>query len=727
MPLNLASPGIVVREVDLTAGRVDAVSDKIAGIVAPFAQGPVELPTLVSNEQGLLDVFGTPYATDKHYESWMVASSYLAYGGQLRVVRSDDDDLRNAFVGAGSSVKIKSQEHYVQLGYDENTNSNFLFAAKNPGGWANDLVVAIIDAEVDQLLTGVTTTGYAVGLGVTQTATGLANIGIGTTSQLDGYLKGVITQVNAGSIGVKLLARVSAAGTETAVDYQESGTYRFRSGVAIGVGNTLSGAATTTPTGTLDWFNQQSITLSNSTTVAWNTIADAPGTSAFAAARGGRFDEVHVVVIDDKGKISGNAGTILEKHLSLSKAKDAEFSTGSPSYWRKYLEVNSNYLFAGSQPHAAVGGITTCSFSAASVAATTLSLASDTGWDQNASGVSFGCHGASTLKLLGGLNYNGQTGITTAGSLTAPIGNLSNGYALFENTDNYKVDFLLMGSAAYSKENAQALANKLISVAEVRKDCLAFISPYRGSALTDTSSQTAVTVNSDADITDNVISFYSPITSSSYAVFDTGYKYMYDRFNNVFRYVPLNGDLAGTCARNDINNFAWFSPAGTTRGSILNAVKLAYNPSKTQRDRLYSNRINPVIFSPGSGIVLFGDKTALAKASAFDRINVRRLFIYLENAISAAAKDQLFEFNDEITRTNFVNIVEPFLRDIQAKRGIFDYVVVCDSTNNTAAVIDNNEFVADIYIKPARSINFIGLTFVATRTGVAFEEVIGNV
>jgi hypothetical protein len=727
MPLNLASPGIIVREVDLTAGRVNAVSDKTAGIVAPFAQGPVELPTLVANEQELLDLFGTPYATDKHYESWMVASSYLAYGGQLRVVRSDDDDLRNAFIGAGSSIKIKSQDHYVQLGYDENINSNFLFAAKNPGGWANDLVVAIIDAKADQILSVASTTGYAVGLGITQTAAGLANIGIGTTTQLDGYLKGVITQVSAGSISVKVLAQVSAAGTETQVDYQESGTYRFRSSVAVGVGNTLTGAASTTPTAALDWFGQQTISLSNNTTISWNNIADSPTTSAYAAARGSRFDEVHVVVIDDKGKISGNAGTILEKHLNLSKAKDAEFSTGSPAYWRKYLETNSEYLFAGSQPHAAIGGITTCSFTAASAGATTFVLASDTGWDQNASGISFGVHGASTLKLLGGLNYNGQTGLSTAGSLTAPIGNLSNGYALFENTDNYKVDFLLMGSAAYSKESAQALANKLISVAEVRKDCVAFISPYRASALTDTSSQTAVTVNSDADITDNVISFYAPITSSSYAVFDSGYKYMYDRFNNAFRYVPLNGDIAGTCARNDINNFAWFSPAGTTRGTILNAVKLAYNPSKTQRDRLYSNRVNPVIFSPGSGIVLFGDKTGLAKASAFDRINVRRLFIYLESAISAAAKDQLFEFNDEITRTNFVNIVEPFLRDVQAKRGIYDYVVVCDSTNNTAAVIDNNEFIADIYIKPARSINFIGLTFVATRTGVAFEEVIGNV
>ena len=290
-----------------------------------------------------------------------------------------------------------------------------------------------------------------------------------------------------------------------------------------------------------------------------------------------------------------------------------------------------------------------------------------------------------------------------------------------------------MGSAKEGQNEARALATKLIAVAELRKDAVAFISPYRGSMITDNPNQETVdVVLSDSKITDNVINFFEPITSSSYAVFDSGYKYMFDRCNNVFRYVPLNGDIAGLCARTDINAFPWFSPAGTARGAILNAVKLAYNPSKEQRDRLYSARVNPVIFSPGAGIVLFGDKTAFAKASAFDRINVRRLFLFLEDAISAAAKDQLFEFNDDITRTNFVNIVEPFLRDVQAKRGITDYVVICDETNNTAAIIDSNEFVADIYIKPARSINFvglnfIGLTFVATRTGVAFEEVIGNV
>ena len=283
-----------------------------------------------------------------------------------------------------------------------------------------------------------------------------------------------------------------------------------------------------------------------------------------------------------------------------------------------------------------------------------------------------------------------------------------------------------MGSANHTKETAQALANKLIAVAEERKDAIAFISPYRGAFLADGTVGT-VTTYSDAAITDRVVEFYAPITSTTFGIFDSGYKYMYDRFSDTFRYVPMNGDVAGCCARNDINNFPWFSPAGNSRGAILNAVKLAYNPSKVQRDELYTNRINPIIFSPGDGIILFGDKTGFGKASAFDRINVRRLFIFLEDAISAAAKDQLFEFNDEITRTNFVNIVEPFLRDVQAKRGIFDYVVICDETNNTAAVIDNNEFVADIFIKPARSINFIGLTFVATRTGVSFDEVIGNV
>ncbi len=721
MPLNLASPGIVVREVDLTVGRIDPTSDAVGAIVAPFAKGPVDVPILVENEADLLQNFGEPYPTDKHYEHWMVASSYLAYGGSLRVVRSDDSDLRNGFAGAASSIKIKSLDDYNNLGYDENTITNVTVAARDPGSWANGVKVALIDAKADQILVGVSTSAslpnIQVGYGVTQAITSTLP-GAGTTSTLDGYLKGVITEISGTNAYVKVLSHVSAAGTETSVDYQPSGVYAFSSSgsVAIHTNGQATAAGSTSYTTQQDWFDQQTISLSNNTTISWNTLADRPSTSSFAAARNSRFDEVHVVVIDDKGTVSGNAGTILEKHLSLSKATDAEFSVGSPSYWRKYLASNSQYIFGGSQP----AGIVTTGFSSG------FTLTTDSGWDQDTDSIIFGATGANTLTLGGGKNYNGGTDITVSGSLTSTIGNLSTGYDLFANSEEYEVDFLLMGSANYVKESAQALANKLISVAEERKDSVAFISPHRLAFLND-STVGSVTVNSAADITNNVISFYAPITSSSYAIFDSGYKYMYDKFADTFRYVPLNGDIAGLCARNDINNFPWFSPAGTTRGAILNAVKLAYNPSKTQRDRLYSNRINSVIFTPGSGIVLFGDKTGLAKASAFDRINVRRLFIYLENAISAAAKDQLFEFNDETTRSNFVNIVEPFLRDVQAKRGIQDFRVICDETNNTAAIIDNNEFVADIFIKPARSINFIGLTFVATRSGVSFEEIIGTV
>jgi len=734
MPINLASPGIKVREVDLTVGRVDPSSEKIGGLVAPFAQGPVDLPTLVGSEKDLLDNFGKPYGNDKHYEHWLTASSYLAYGAPLRVVRQDDDQLKNAYVGSGSSIKIKSIEHYEQLQYDENVIADRTIVAKNPGSWANGIRIGIIDAKADQVLTGIDTTGInggasdiVVGAGITQSMSGRFDVGAGTTTALTGHLKGIVTEVGVGQISVKVLSYVDGA-TETVKDYQESGTWAFTStgSVAITTAGQSVSYGSTVYTGRQDWFSQQTVAISTSTvggstvttTQPWNTLADRPGTSQYVTDRGGRFDEVHVVVIDGDGKVTGNAGTILEKHLGLSKAKDAEFSVGSPSYWRSYLKTNSAYIFGGDEP----AGTTPIGYSSGFTRVTQSAGA----WDQNAEGVIFNGAGDTNLVLTRGKNYDGGETITTTGALASDISKLSTGYALFENTENYTVDFLIMGSANYSSDLAAALANKLIAVADVRKDALAFVSPYRGAFLSDTDAG-SVTVNNDETITDNVLEFYSKVSSSSYGVLDSGYKYMFDRFANTFRYVPLNGDIAGLCARNDIDNFPWFSPAGTTRGAILNAVKLAYNPSQTQRDRLYSARVNPVIVSPGGGIILFGDKTALSKASAFDRINVRRLFIYLEDAISAAARDQLFEFNDEITRTNFVNIVEPFLRDVQAKRGIQDYVVICDETNNTAAIIDNNEFVADIYIKPARSINFIGLTFVATRTGVSFEEVIGNV
>ena len=731
MALNLASPGIVVREVDLTIGRVDATSGSIGALVAPFTKGPVEEAQLIESEADLLQTFGQPYSVDKHYEYWMVASSFLAYGGTMQVIRANDDGLKNATDDGSPELLIKSDTHYNQLGYDDNTIVGTVVAAKTPGSYANGIRVSIIDGKADQILT---TTGIStVGLGVTQSVANRVVAGAAGTSLLDGYLKGIVTGIpEAGKAEVKVLQHVSAAGTVTNVNYQQNGVYCFKANEILtpsAAGTNVGTGSTVIPTAQVDWFEQQEIVLTtkdgngNPIKLEWDQLAEAPGTSSFVSARGGRFDELHVVVIDDKGEITGNAGTILEKHLNLSKATDGEYSVGSTSYWRKYLATNSQYIYGGSGPT----GIVTTGFDS-STATAIGTLDADNAWDQAADSADkgFGVFGVFTASLQGGKNYGGKTDYTTSGALNSGIDDLLSGYELFANTEEVEVDFLLMGAAHHPKEESQAVAEKVIQVAELRKDAVAFISPFRQAFLNDSSVGT-VTVNNIDTITNNVVGFYAPITSTTYGVFDSGYKYMFDRFNNTFRYVPLNGDIAGTCARTDIEQFPWFSPAGTARGSILNSVKLIYNPGKKQRDILYSNRINPVILSPGAGIILFGDKTGFGKSSAFDRINVRRLFIFLEDAIAAAAKDQLFEFNDELTRTNFVNIIEPFLREVQSNRGIFDFVVICDETNNTAAVIDRNEFVADIFIKPARSINFIGLTFVATRTGVAFEEVIGSV
>ena len=714
MPVNLASPGIRVREVDLTVGRIDPSSPGIGAIVGPFSKGPVNLPTLITSEQELIDVFGKPDTSNNLYEYWLTASSFLSYGGSLRVVRVASNALINAGI---TTTVINSVEQYEQLGYDDNT-FNAKVVARQPGDFGNGLRVGFIDGKADQIISGFgSTSSVSLGQVVEQSVAGQKYPKEdGSVETLTGILRGVITEIGTDQISVKVFSHVPDSGVGVSVDYIEKGAWSFRDGTITVKNSSGTGVATDTSVTTSDWFKAQELVVgtevlsgvSTDRKVKWSTLVDRPTTTSYAAARGSRHDEVHIAVIDSAGKVTGNAGTILEVHKGLSKAKDAELGVGTPSYWRKYLKNNSQYIFGGNTPSITQStGLTTLDGNAPQGGA----------WNSDAEGVIFEGLGAFNELLSGGVNY----------SADATLSELVAGYDLFMNKEKYEVDFILMGgSGAHTKEEAQAVAQKCIAVAAARQDAIAFISPHRGAFVEDLGSST-VSIKNDREITDNVIDFYGPLTSSSYAVFDSGYKYMYDRFGNTFRYVPLNGDIAGLCARNDANNFPWFSPAGNSRGAILNAVKLAYNPDKSQRDELYSARINPVIQSPGSGIILFGDKTGLGKSSAFDRINVRRLFIYLEDAISAAANDQLFEFNDEITRTNFVNIVEPFLRDVQSKRGIFDYVVICDETNNTGAVIDNNEFVADIYIKPARSINFIGLTFVATRTGVAFEEVIGNV
>lgn len=814
MPLNLASPGIVVREVDLTLGRIDPTSDKTGALVGPFARGPVELPTLVANEAELLGNFGQTYDLDKQYETWLVGSSYLAYGGALRVVRADDTDLKNAFyssVGWGTGPKIKSETHYSDLGYDDSTITNFDVVSRDPGSWGNTLRVAMIDGKSDQIiaLSGVSTSLISVGMGVSQAIpSGTVVPGIGGTALLDGHLKGIVTEVREGNvIEVKVTQHVSSAGVVTNKTYTPNGVYRFLGGgsgvegikiiqsngsatdfltngtsalastaspgatsftltgdlsavvaagssvsvgsalTAVSVGSvtysggvtsftigagsttaeTIASGAAVTFSGNLrngtprDWFDDQGITLSNGNVIAWNQLAERPGTSGYGEVRAAHNDEIHVVVIDDKGDITGNVGTILEKHLGLSKATDAEFSVGDTSYYRKYVKAQSDNIYLGGQPAGTrATGFTTY---------TSWAAATDTAWDQKAQGITFAGIGNTNMQLAGGINYGGKTGLTNtaanSGGLTATAANVRAGFELFANPDNYPVDFVLMGSANYNLAEAQAVALKAIDVAERRKDALAFISPYRKAIINDAAAG-SVTVNSDTDITNNVVGFFGPLTSSSYAVFDSGYKYMYDRFNAAFRYVPLNGDVAGTCARNDINQFPWFSPAGTLRGAILNAVKVPYNPNQQQRDVLYSNRINPVIFQSGSGIVLFGDKTALAKSSAFDRINVRRLFLNVQKRAETLAKGVLFELNDATTRIGFASALNSYLAEVQARRGVTDFLVVCDESNNTPAVIDRNEFVAEIYIKPTRSINYITVTLTATKTGVSFSEVIGG-
>ncbi len=733
MPVNLASPGVVVREVDLTLGQVQTSTDKTGAIVASFARGPVDEPVLIASENELLDVFGQPSSTDRQYEGWLTISSYLSYGGIMRVVRSDNDQLANSYSGLSTeSIKIKSLEDYNALGYDENIIPGYTIVSRSPGSWTNGVKVAFLDGKADQILNGVglgTTTTQAdvlIGQGIVQRISKVA-AGAGTTQVVTGDLKGIITGVTTATdqVEVKVLSFTpetgSNAGVPAEVDYQQGGTWSFVAGgfdLYSSVGLVTTTYSTNFP---LDWFDNQSVSLQGGrVSVPWNTLANRPTTTEYARNRNSRFDEFHVVVFDDTGEVSGNAGTILEKSIGISKGKDAEFSVGTPSYWRKFLANTSRYVFGGGSP---AGTIPT----AFEFGGNGFTPETGGAWDQQIRNVYFNSCGNLQLILENGTNYDGNSDLDAPGALQVSVGDIAAGYDNFESDDETNVDFILMGSAAYSEAGAQSLANKIIGIADQRKDALAFVSPYRGSQITDSQTGAQVTISSNR-VTDNLISFYSTVASSSYAVLDSGYKYMYDRFADKFRYVPLNGDIAGCCARTDQVAFPWFSPAGTTRGAILNGVRLAYNPTQPQRDRLYSARINPVIFSNDvGGITLFGDKTALSASSAFDRINVRRLFIYIEQAITAAAQDQLFEFNDEVTRTNFVNIVEPFLRDVKSKRGITDFIVVCDETNNTPAVVDRNEFVADIFVKPTRSINFIGLTFVATRTGVSFEEVVGNV
>ena len=726
------SPGVLVREVDLTIGRADNVLDNIGAIAGPFAIGPVEEAIDITTERDLINVFGKPLSTDAQYEYWMSASSYLSYGGILKVARVDGGNLVNANAIRNSSgvstageptLKIKNFDDY-EANYADDI-ANYIFAAKNPGSWSNNLKVCVIDDKADQILpVGSAFTSVAtIGMGVTTTLTNVPSSGIGTTSVFNGYLKGIITGIGGSSIDVKVTSLVSTSGVETQISYsQKSQLSSFTA--ATGGGNlivnliTNAGVATTSSTintGTspiIDWYDQQILSLTN-TSIFWKSIAPKPGTSQYAVNRNGKSDEIHVVIIDDTGKVTGIQGNLIEKHIGLSKATDAISAVNSPQkiWWKDYLATNSNYVYVGDNPSDDLNvnePVVATGFSSAFTQFTD----SEGLWNIDVQDKTYSALGNVTYTLTGGKDYSNSNG------MTATLGDLFTAYNLFSNPGEIEVDYLIMGPGLGNKFESQAKANHLISIANARKDCVAVISPHRADIVDITNSDTQ---------TDNILEFFSPLSSSSYAVFDSGYKYTYDRFNNKFRYIPCNADVAGLMVRTSIVAYPWFSPAGQQRGILNNAIKLAYNPNKAQRDQLYPLRVNSIVNQPGIGILLFGDKTALGYASAFDRINVRRLFLTVEQALQRSAQAQLFELNDEITRANFRNIVEPYLRDVQAKRGLYGFLVVCDASNNTPDVIDNNEFRADIFLKPTKSINYITLTFVATRTGVSFEEVAGTV
>ena len=724
------SPGIITREVDLTVGRADNVLANVGAIAGPFSIGPVDEAITITTEQDLINTFGKPLSTDNQYEYWMSASSFLSYGGILQVARADGSFLNNANAGVGYAAttvsKIKNFDDY-----NANWSSDsvaFNYAAKNPGTWANSLKVCVIDDLADQSI-GIGTTnplnlGIQVGYAVTTDINSSTVAGVGTVTSFSGHLKGIITGVTTdatngeSSFLVKITDRVSAAGTETDinyVEYDEMNSFQADDVLYFVNNSGINTGTTGTATSVTDWYNAQTLGLTNST-VYWSQLAPKPITNQYCSDRNSKNDAIHVVVVDDSGSVSGVRGNILEKNISLSKAGDAISAVNSPLkiYYKDFLANNSQNIYSGANVSSAEDAYwntipRATGFSTACTPETT----SEGLWGQDAQGITFSGIGNITYTLTSGKDY------TTEGSgMTATLGALATAYDLFSNKDEIDVDFLINGPGLTSSAESQAKANKLIAIAEERKDCIAVVSPHRTNVVDVTNTTTQ---------TNNVIEFFSPLSSSSYAVFDSGYKYTYDRFNNKFRYIPCNGDIAGLMVRTDIEQFPWYSPAGQQRGILNNAIKLSYNPNKTQRDTLYESRINSIINQPGTGVMLYGDKTGLSFASAFDRINVRRLFLTIEQALENVAQAQLFEFNDAITRSNFVNVVEPYLRDVQAKRGIHDFRVICDGTNNTPDVIDNNEFRADIFIKPNKAINYVTLTFVATRTGISFEEVTGTV
>jgi len=471
-------------------------------------------------------------------------------------------------------------------------------------------------------------------------------------------------------------------------------------GAATGGGSDIIVTVTTTENDTAitdvyDWWTNTTITV-GSQELALNNLGVRPGTSAYASARGIEFDEVTVAVIDVDGKISGTVGNVLERISSLSKLTDGRSTENGAIYYKDIINDESQYIYAGADT------------------VTPVVTAGKEVWGQDSDDLSLG----DKFQIVG--VYTKQFGFG-ADDYLYDAADIQAAYDVFATADQTELDFILMGGSMGDEDSTKLKAAKVVSIADARKDCVAFVSPHKGNQI----GTGGVSLSTAAQKT-NTINFFRSLPSTSYAVFDSGYKYLYDRFNDRFRYIPCNGDVAGLCVSTSQQLADWYSPAGVARGALKNAIKLAYTPSQADRDDLYTNRINPITILPGTGVTLFGDKTALASTSAFDRINVRRLFLNLEKRVERLASGVLFEQNDVLTRSSFASAVNSYLAEVQARRGVTDFLVVCDETNNTPDVIDRNEFVAEIFVKAARSINFINITFTATKTGVAFSEVVGR-
>ena len=638
------SPGVLVQEKDLTR-IIPAVSTSIGAVAGPFNQGPVGEIVSISSEQELVETFGKP--DSNNFEYWFSAASFLQYSNALRVVRTENTSLTNATT-TGSSVLVKNVDDY-ENNYATGQANVGLFAAKTPGAWGNNLSVATCPSA----------TAFEQTLAIANSVNDTLSVGDTTVTVDDG------AAFNIGDI-------IEFSTTATVEDFNSGEKYRITN-IAT---NDLTIVQHPRGAGGLKTAFVDNARIKRRWRY-YDSVDGAPGTSTYVSNRSGANDEIHIVVIDEDGGISGTPGEVIETFSKVSKAADAKTPQGDDNYYPNVIKNKSTYIYW--MDHNSSGS----------------------NWGSNATGTTFTAVNTPTDNSLSG-GSNGSS-VTT--------GQLKTAYEFFQDSDTVDVGLIIAGPSGSTTH-----IDNLITIAEDRKDAIVFASPQRSDVVNVTNSNTQTT---------NVIDFFDNIRSSSYVVFDSGYKFTYDRYNDVYRFVPLNGDMAGLSARTDLVADSWYSPAGFNRGIIRGAVKLAYNPTKSQRDQLYPKRVNPVATFPGQGTVLFGDKTGLSSPSAFDRINVRRLFIVLEKAISTASKFQLFEFNDEFTRANFRNIVEPFLREVQGRRGITDFLVVCDETNNTGEVIDRNEFIAEIFIKPARSINFITLQFIATRTGVAFEEVAG--